>query len=67
LYDQVPVAGAALYIGGWPEQPQWLPAGNPAMVDVTCELPRTFFDSPYLCLPTWDTQGGLKAVVCLTA
>lgn len=55
LYNQLP--GTQLYIGGWPEQAAWLPDVTPSVLDVTCELPRTFFGSPYLCLPTWDTQG----------
>lgn len=54
LYDQL--QGTRMYIGGWPEQPGWLPEGNPAIVDVTCELPRTCTDSAYLVLPTWDCQ-----------
>jgi hypothetical protein len=55
LYNQL--QGTRLYIGGWPEQAGWLPADKPAVLDVTCELPRTAADSPYLVLPTWDTQG----------
>lgn len=57
LYNQLP--GMQLYIGGWPEQTAWLPDGKPSVLDVTCELPRTQFSSPYLCLPTWDTQGAI--------
>jgi hypothetical protein len=51
---------AAVYfrpLGGWPEQPSWLPDVKPAVLDVTCELPRTFMGSAYIMLPTWDTQG----------
>lgn len=55
LYNQL--QGTRLYIGGWPEQPSWLPPVQPAVLDVTCELPRTYMDSDYLVLPTWDTQG----------
>lgn len=55
LYDQL--AGTRLYIGGWPEQPGWLPPVQLAILDVTCELPRTYMDTEYLMLPTWDTQG----------
>jgi len=55
LYDQLP--GTRLYIGGWPEQVDWLPHVKPAILDVTCELPRTYMDTAYLVLPTWDTQG----------
>lgn len=52
LYDQVT---EQLYIGGWPEQATWLPAGQPSVLDVTCELPRTH-SNHYLNLPCWDTQ-----------
>eukprot|EP00879_Flechtneria_rotunda_P029300 GHRR01031644.1.p1 GENE.GHRR01031644.1~~GHRR01031644.1.p1 ORF type:complete len:164 (-),score=40.89 GHRR01031644.1:10-501(-) len=45
-----------LFIGGWPEGANWLPPGQPSVIDVTCELPRTH-DNRYLCLPCWDTQG----------
>lgn len=55
LYNQLP--GTQLYIGGWPEQAAWLPPVKPAVLDVTCELPRTYMDTAYLVLPTWDTQG----------
>mmetsp|Transcript_21590 Transcript_21590/g.59998 ORF Transcript_21590/g.59998 Transcript_21590/m.59998 type:complete len:260 (+) Transcript_21590:34-813(+) len=44
------------YIGGWPRTPQHLPAGGPAVLDCTCELPR-LHTLPYKCLPTWDCQG----------
>jgi hypothetical protein len=57
LYDQLAAPNERLYIGGWPEQPGWLPPVQPAILDVTCELPRTYTDSEYLMLPTWDTQG----------
>jgi hypothetical protein len=50
---------AAGSTGGWPEQPSWLPDVKPAILDVTCELPRTFMGSAYIMLPTWDTQGDL--------
>lgn len=56
LYDQLAAPNDRLYIGGWPEQPGWLPSVQPAILDVTCELPRTYADSEYLMLPTWDTQ-----------
>jgi len=40
-------------LGGWPHDralwSQW-----PAVVDLTCELPRRGPEQPYLCLPTWD-------------
>eukprot|EP00882_Tetradesmus_deserticola_P019709 GHRQ01021239.1.p1 GENE.GHRQ01021239.1~~GHRQ01021239.1.p1 ORF type:complete len:277 (+),score=60.15 GHRQ01021239.1:556-1386(+) len=52
LFDQVT---EQLYIGGWPEQVEWLPEGQPSVLDVTCELPRTHHNR-YLNLPCWDTQ-----------
>ncbi|KAI5075119.1 hypothetical protein GOP47_0009195 [Adiantum capillus-veneris] len=50
-----------LYVGGWPFQPSDVPPGNPAIVDCTCELPRSecVRDLPYLCIPTWDSRAPL--------
>lgn len=40
------------WVGGWPVLDfPW--SGETAVLDVTCELPRTRGDA-YLCLPTWD-------------
>jgi hypothetical protein len=40
------------WVGGWPvEAYPW--AGETAILDVTCELPRRDAEA-YLCLPTWD-------------
>lgn len=44
------------YIGGWPYTEAALPKGDLSVVDCTSEYPRTF-ERPYICLPTWDTQG----------
>lgn len=44
------------YIGGWPSNPQSVPEGPLSIIDCTNEYQRTV-DRPYLCLPTWDTQG----------
>eukprot|EP01025_Chloroclados_australasicus_P011368 TRINITY_DN14911_c0_g1_i1.p2 TRINITY_DN14911_c0_g1~~TRINITY_DN14911_c0_g1_i1.p2 ORF type:complete len:186 (-),score=15.68 TRINITY_DN14911_c0_g1_i1:287-793(-) len=45
------------YVGGWPPSPDVLPPdANLAVIDCTCEFDRTH-DRPYLCLPTWDTEG----------
>ncbi|KAL6125471.1 hypothetical protein ACLB2K_073528 [Fragaria x ananassa] len=53
-YSQV---GEGLYVGGWPSSPDKLPPGNPAIIDCTCELPRSCWsDQSYLCVPTWDTR-----------
>lgn len=47
-----------VYVGGRPSSPKTLPPGNPAIVDCTCEFPRSskFSESSYLCIPTWDTR-----------
>lgn len=50
------------YIGGWPERAAQLPAPVSAVLDVTCELPRTHHHK-YLCLPTWDTQAPSAAAI----
>ena len=45
------------YISGWPHRPDVLPdEADLSVIDCTCEYPRTH-NQPYLCLPTWDTQG----------
>jgi hypothetical protein len=45
------------YISGWPPSPEALPnEGELCVIDCTSEFPRTH-ERPYLCLPTWDTQG----------
>ena len=48
--------GDGWHIGGWPPSAAALPAGDPAVVDCTCEFQRTHSHVPYLCVPTWDTQ-----------
>ncbi|XP_008787893.1 uncharacterized protein YnbD-like [Phoenix dactylifera] len=47
-----------LYVGGWPSSPNHLPPGEPAVIDCTCELPRSSFVSKdaYLNIATWDTR-----------
>lgn len=47
-----------IYVGGWPFLPEDVPPGEPAIVDCTCELPRSACvrDLPYLCIPTWDSR-----------
>ncbi|CAD7699826.1 unnamed protein product [Ostreobium quekettii] len=44
------------YLGGWPPNASSMPPGSPAVLDVTCEFPRTQSGKEYLCLPTWDTH-----------
>ena len=47
------------YISGWPYSQASLPDEEQlSVIDCTSEFPRTH-DKPYLCLPTWDTQGAL--------
>ncbi|KMZ56995.1 Dual specificity phosphatase, catalytic domain containing protein,expressed [Zostera marina] len=49
-----------LYVGRWPSLCDGnLPADDPAIIDCTCELPRSssvLRNSPYICVPTWDTR-----------
>ncbi|PKA65401.1 hypothetical protein AXF42_Ash005735 [Apostasia shenzhenica] len=55
IYNEI---SEGLFVGGWPYSKKHLPPGNPAVIDCTCELPRSSFVSKdaYLCLPTWDTR-----------
>eukprot|EP00249_Psilotum_nudum_P017682 c26439_g1_i1 orf=608-1339(-) len=48
-----------LYVGGWPVLQENIPPGEPAVLDCTCELPRSTCARhlPYLCIPTWDSRG----------
>ena len=49
------------YISGWPHRADVLPDEKElAVIDCTSEYPRRH-DRPYLCLPTWDTQGAPRA------
>ncbi|KAK9127766.1 hypothetical protein Syun_016563 [Stephania yunnanensis] len=53
-----------VYVGGWPFSLDRLPPGDPAVIDCTCELPRSVAVSSscaYLCVPTWDTRAPLPA------
>lgn len=47
-----------VYVGGWPSSPAQMPPGDPAIIDITCELPRRaeFSRHSYMCIPTWDTR-----------
>ncbi|XP_058087772.1 uncharacterized protein LOC131234813 [Magnolia sinica] len=47
-----------LYVGGWPSSLDKLPPGEPAIIDCTCELPRSsaLSQNAYMCIPTWDTR-----------
>ncbi|XP_078441336.1 uncharacterized protein LOC144711260 [Wolffia australiana] len=61
-YTQV---SEGLYVGAWPSSTSHLPPGDPAVVDCTCELPRTAATSQnaYLCVATWDTRAPLPAEI----
>ncbi|XP_077230372.1 uncharacterized protein LOC143863550 [Tasmannia lanceolata] len=47
-----------VYVGGWPSSSAEVPPGEPAIIDCTCELPRSsdLSRNAYLCIPTWDTR-----------
>jgi protein-tyrosine phosphatase len=46
-----------LYIGAWPSEEALVPTAiNPAVLDVTCELPLQVRPPAYLVLPVWDTH-----------
>ena len=45
------------FVGGWPESDCCFPAADPAVIDCTCELPKTHNAKRYLCIPVWDTHG----------
>nr|XP_019702475.1 uncharacterized protein LOC105034228 isoform X1 [Elaeis guineensis]XP_019702476.1 uncharacterized protein LOC105034228 isoform X1 [Elaeis guineensis] len=47
-----------LYVGAWPFSSDHVPPGEPAVIDCTCELPRSSVLSrnAYLCIGTWDTR-----------
>ena len=49
---------AGWYLGGCPTQPSDLPPGPaPALLDVTCEMPRGVAGDAYLVLRSWETHG----------
>lgn len=55
LYSEI---SEGLYVGGWPSSFGHLPPDEPAIIDCTCELPRSssVLKNAYLCVPTWDTR-----------
>ncbi|XP_020106581.1 uncharacterized protein LOC109722835 [Ananas comosus] len=55
VYNEI---SEGLYVGGWPYSLDQLPPGGPAVIDCTCELPRSSFipKDEYLCIATWDTR-----------
>lgn len=61
LYSKEPLyteVSEGLYVGGWPSSFGHLPPGEPAIIDCTCELPRSsdVSQNAYLCIATWDTR-----------
>ncbi|KAK9823004.1 hypothetical protein WJX81_005381 [Elliptochloris bilobata] len=50
------------YLGGWPAHGDLVPPGGPAVVDVTCELPRRH-SQPYSNVPVWDTHAPTPAQI----
>ncbi|XP_066310278.1 uncharacterized protein [Miscanthus floridulus] len=55
LYTEV---ADGVFVGGWPSSVEHLPPGDPAIIDCTCELPKssTISNNAYLCVATWDTR-----------
>ncbi|XP_042445909.1 uncharacterized protein YnbD-like isoform X1 [Zingiber officinale] len=55
LYSEI---SEGIYVGGWPTSMDHLPPGRPAVIDCTCELPRSSALTPngYLSVATWDTR-----------
>lgn len=47
-----------LYVGGWPFSSSDIPPGEPAVIDCTCELPKSpcVGNLPYMCIHTWDSR-----------
>jgi hypothetical protein len=60
----IQAVGDGWYIGGWPASAKALPQEECSVIDCTSEYPRTH-DRPYICLPTWDTQGVLPIQLAL--
>ncbi len=49
---------AGWYLGGCPTCPSQLPPGPaPALLDVTCDMPRCLEAAAYKLLPAWETHG----------
>lgn len=55
LYTEI---ADGVFVGGWPSSIEHLPPGDPAVIDCTCELPKssTLSKNAYLCIATWDTR-----------
>ncbi|KAK1275944.1 putative dual specificity protein phosphatase DSP8 [Acorus gramineus] len=62
LYTEI---SEGLYVGGWPSSVGNLPPGEPAVIDCTCELPRSssVLKNSYLCVATWDTRAPLPSQI----
>ena len=55
LYTEI---ADGVFVGGWPSSVEHLPPCDPAVIDCTCELPKspTLSNNAYLCVATWDTR-----------
>ncbi|KAK1324097.1 hypothetical protein QJS10_CPA02g00970 [Acorus calamus] len=60
-----PEISEGLSVGGWPSSVGNLPPGEPAVIDCTCELPRSssVLKNAYLCVATWDTRAPLPSQI----
>ncbi|XP_020581349.1 uncharacterized protein LOC110025284 isoform X2 [Phalaenopsis equestris] len=62
IYNEI---SEGFFVGGWPSSKKHLPPGDPAVIDCTCELPRSSFisEDSYLCVATWDTRAPLPTEI----
>ena len=57
VWDQIT---PTYYLGGWPSEEALVPIVRPAILDVTCELPKQVHIVPaYKMIPVWDTHSTL--------
>ena len=59
-FDRV---GEHYYIGAWPSEEKLVPTVQPAVLDVTCELPLQVLPPAYLNLAVWDTHAPTPAQI----
>lgn len=59
-FDRV---GEHYYIGAWPSEEKLVPTVQPAVLDVTCELPLQVVPPAYLNLAVWDTHAPTPAQI----
>jgi hypothetical protein len=55
--------GEHYYIGAWPSEEKLVPTVQPAVLDVTCELPLQVVPPAYLNLAVWDTHAPTPAQI----